>query len=178
MNKDRLYPRINYIVDSRFQMKQIAYILGFLYIGAAIAGYTVYTTIWTMLGEKLAGIYPTGRLLHIFHTANFKLIMRLLFITPVFIVIGIFLSHRIAGPIYRMGKYIDTLVSGDYSHLLRLRKYEELQYLAHKLSVLCYSLKEHKERRDKEVDFLIESLKARNVSPDIVEEVLKRMKTP
>ena len=81
--------RKKYIIAYGFQFKYIGYILLFLYVGALVAGYTVYYTTWVTLGEKLANVYPTGRLLYIFRSANLTLIFRLLLITPLFVVIGI-----------------------------------------------------------------------------------------
>lgn len=151
--------RKRYFVAAKFQVKYIAYILLFLYIGAAIAGYTVYWTTWVTLGEKLASVYPRGRLIYIFKAANLTLLLRLLLITPIFVVIGTFLSHRIAGPIYRIGKYIDLMKQGDYSTCLVLRKKDELKVLAQKITELCVKLADDKEKREnaaKELDALLE----------------------
>ena len=54
--------RKRYVIAAKFQVRYIIYILLFLYAGAAIAGYTVYYTTWVTLGEKLANVYPRGRL--------------------------------------------------------------------------------------------------------------------
>ncbi|MDD5634757.1 MAG: hypothetical protein PHW46_05740 [Candidatus Omnitrophica bacterium] len=138
------YKRTQYFVAAKFQIKYILYILLFLYLGAAIAGYTVYYTTWITLGEKLANIYPRSRVISIFHTANMALLLRLLLLTPLFVYIGIRLSHRIAGPIFRIENYIDKLMSGDYSQDLTLRKGDELQSIADKLSKLSQKLRKDK----------------------------------
>lgn len=172
--------RKRYVIAVKFQLKYVLYILAVLYIGAAIAGYTVYYTTWVILGEKLANVYPRGRLVYIFHAANMVLLIRLLLITPIFIIIGVIFSHRIAGPVYRIGKYIDSLVQGNYSQGLTLRKKDELKDLAAKMTQLCYKLRGDKEKRDKLLDGLVRSLEERNVSPDVLQEVkakLEELKT-
>jgi len=163
--------RKRYFVLVRFQLKYIAYILLFLYIGAAVAGYTVYWTTWVTLGEKLANVYPRGRLIYIFKTANITLLLRILLITPVFIVIGTFLSHRIAGPIYRLNEYIESLKNGDYGQRLTLRKKDELKGLAVKLSELSAKLRNEKENRTKKIDDLVVSLQDNKVDNSVIEQV-------
>ena len=69
--------RKKYLILIKFQMRYIIYILLFLYIGAAIAGLTVYWTTWTTLGEKLANVYPRGRLIYIFKDSNMTLLFNL-----------------------------------------------------------------------------------------------------
>ena len=159
----------NTLCYSGFQLKYIIYILLFLYIGAAVAGYTVYWTTWVTLGEKLANVYPRGRLIYIFRSANLKLLLNIMIITPFFIFLGVFLSHKIAGPIYRIGKYVDALMKGDYSRGLKLRKRDELKGLALKMSQLKDKLLEDRERRSKAANELLEQLEQKNASPDVID---------
>ena len=157
--------RKKYIIAYGFQFKYIGYILLFLYVGALVAGYTVYYTTWVTLGEKLANVYPTGRLLYIFRSANMTLLVRLLLITPLFVVIGVVLSHRIAGPIYRIGLYVEALKKGDYSRALALRKRDEFKPLAQKMSELCYVLREEREKKDQIIDQVVSVIDRENLSP-------------
>jgi len=163
--------RKKYIIAARFQIRYILYILLFLYIGAAIAGYTVYYSTWTTLGEKLASVYPRGRLVYIFRQSNITLLFRLLLVSPVFVVIGVILSHRIAGPIYRIGKYIESLMSGDYSRGLELRKNDEFKVLAAKMTKLCKKLKEDDLERKKRSIEVQDILKDSRVSSEVMGKV-------
>jgi ABC-type sugar transport system permease subunit len=45
----------------------------------------------------------------------------------------IFISHKLAGPIYRFEKVCQSLIQGDYTVQIRLRKGDEMQNLAHLL---------------------------------------------
>ena len=172
----RSFKRKKYFIAAKFQAKYIAYILLFLYVGAAIAGYTVYYTTWVTLGEKLANVYPRGRLIYIFHDANMALLLRIILITPLFVWIGVILSHRIAGPVYRIGKYLDTLIQGDYSQCLTLRKKDELKSIAEKLSQLCVKLSDEKKKHDEAVEAAIEILKKRNIGQDVIEGLRTKLK--
>lgn len=168
--------RKRYVIAARFQFRYIAYILLFLYLGAAIAGYTVYYSAWTTLGEKLANVYPRGRLIYIFKQANITLLIRLLLISPLFVFIGIILSHRIAGPIYRIGKYVEQLMQGDYAHGLTLRKRDEFKPLALKMSQLCYKLREDEEKRKNTTKDIVNILRSQNVSQETLARVDRLLK--
>ena len=163
--------RKKYVIAARFQTRYILYILLFLYVGAAIAGYTVYYSTWTTLGEKLASVYPRGRLVYIFRQSNITLLFRLLLVSPVFVVIGVILSHRIAGPIYRIGKYIESIMSGDYSRGLELRKNDEFKMLAVKMTKLCKKLKEDDLERKKRSIEIQDILKDSRVSSEVMGRV-------
>ncbi|KJJ84354.1 methyl-accepting chemotaxis [Candidatus Omnitrophus magneticus] len=176
MKKQKTFRRRKYLIAPKFQFKYVGYIIGFIYLGALIAGCTVYYTLWNTLGNKLALVYPTDRLLDLFNNTKAVLAIRLLAITPIFIILGIRLSHRIAGPIYRMDKYIDALIRGDYSIGLTLRKHDELKPLAQKLDTLCAHLKEEQESREKAVDELLEDLKKESVSDSLKHEIDEKLK--
>jgi methyl-accepting chemotaxis protein len=165
--------RTRYFVSVKFQLKYILYILLFIYMGAAIAGYTVYYTTWETLGEKLANVYPRGRLIHIFNTTNMELVLRLLLITPLFILIGTILSHRIAGPIYRIGKYVDSLMSGDLTRNLSLRKKDELKPIAAKLSELCRQMKDDRAKRQRIAAAVVDKLSGRQIDASVIDDIKK-----
>ncbi len=169
----RKIKRRQYFIKAKFQIKYIAYILSFLYAGAIIAGYTVYWTIWSILGEKLANVYPQGRLLHIFHQANWTLFLRLLLITPVFVIIGTLLSHRIAGPVFRISRVIDELKQGEFGHVLRLRKHDELKGLAAKVDTLRVKMKENTRERNKLLSEMKEKVEKNGPTPELLENIKK-----
>ncbi|MFH1836660.1 MAG: hypothetical protein ABH862_00920 [Candidatus Omnitrophota bacterium] len=174
MSKER-YKRKKYLILMKFQIKYILYILLFLYLGALVAGYTVYWTTWVTLGEKLANVYPRGRLIYIFKHANVVLFWRLVIITPLFVFIGIRLSHRIAGPIYRIRLYIDSLLKKDYSQGLKLRKKDELKELALKFDQLCSELREDQEKRNNTISDIIAILENKGLEEASLKEIRAKL---
>jgi hypothetical protein len=169
--------RKKYLILLNFQLRYILFILLFLYVGAAVAGYTVYYTTWVTLGEKLANVYPRGRLIYIFHAANMSLLLRILLITPLFVLVGVLLSHRIAGPVYAIGRYIDNVMHGDYSRDLILRKKDELKTLAGKMTRLCHKLRDDKEKRETVVGDVIKTLQTQKVQPKIIEDIKEKLRS-
>ncbi len=133
--------RRNYLISMKFQLKYVGLILLFMFVVALLSGYTVYYTGWMLMGEKLSNVYPQGRLVAMMRTINTTLMTRMLLVTPFVILIAVFLSHKIAGPIYRIEKFLKGVSSGDLRARLRLRKYDELQDLAEAINDMTDDLK-------------------------------------
>lgn len=135
------FKRKQYIVRKKFQVKYVGIILLFIFMTAALCSYVVYYTSMIMLGEKLANVYPQGRLVSIVKTVNFRILLSIILVSPLVAVIGIFLSHRIAGPIYRMEKFLFDMAQGNLSNRIVLRKGDELLTLADGINNLSESMK-------------------------------------
>lgn len=146
--------RTRLFIAKKFQIRYISLILIFMFATAIITGYTVYYTTWIMFGEKLAAVYPQGLLLEIVDKVNAVLFLRLIFLSPLVILIALVLSNRIAGPIYRIHKFIKKVHAGDYSEKLTLREKDELQDLAAAMNGFVSKLISDKEKRSQRLDEL------------------------
>ena len=75
-------------------------------------------------------------------------IFALLIATLIFVIttsiFGVFFSHRLAGPIYRIGISMDRIAKGDLDFQVRLRKTDAFQHLAQKLNHLVSGIKSGK----------------------------------
>src|SRR3989338_650465 len=134
--------RRQYLVAKKFQLKYVGLILLLMFLTAALCSYVIYYTSMLLLGEKLANVYPQGRLVSIVKIVNFRILLSLILITPLVTIIGIFLSHRIAGPIYRMENFMANLAGGNLAPHLILREKDELIMLANGINRVVDSLRE------------------------------------
>ncbi len=150
--------RTRLFILRRFQIRYITLILMFMFATAIMTGFTVYYTTWVMFGEKLAAVYPQGLLLDIVQKVNTVLVLRLLFVTPLVILIALVLSHRIAGPIYRIQRFVKKLNAGEYADKLKLREKDELQDIAASLNGLVGKLVSEREKRNRCIDDLAQKL--------------------
>jgi len=126
----KLYKRRRYIVRKELQLKYVGLILTVVLLSAVVAGYTIYYNSWALLGDKLASVYPQGRLAQIFRTVNIRLVVNLIFVSMFCVGIGILTSHKIAGPVFRMVRFLNNVAEGDYTKRVHLRKGDQLQDLA------------------------------------------------
>ncbi len=135
------FKRTKYWVSGRFQGKYVGLILLLTFLTAALCSYVVYYTSMIAFGEKLANIYPQGRLVSAVNIINVRILLSVLLITPLVALIGIYLSHQIAGPILRMEHFMDDMASGNLTGKLVLRKGDELLMLADGINRLTESMK-------------------------------------
>ena len=135
------FKRTKYWVSGRFQGKYVGLILLLTFLTAALCSYVVYYTSMISFGEKLANIYPQGRLVSAVNMINIRIILSVLLISPLVAAIGIYLSHKIAGPILRMERFMDDMASGNLSSKLVLRQGDELIRLADGINRLSESMK-------------------------------------
>lgn len=133
--------RTQYLVAKKFQLKYVSQILVLMFLTAALCSYIVYYTSMMLLGEKLANVYPQGRLMAIVNTVNFRILASVILVSPLVALIGILLSHRIAGPIGRMENFLSGVAKGDLTGSLILREGDELIPLADGVNNLVGSLK-------------------------------------
>lgn len=158
MGQNPFMLRRKYLISKQFQLKYTAMIVIFMFLIAWLAGYTVYHTLFNLMGEKLANVYPQGRLMAIFKTVNLALLIRVLLLLPFVVVISILLSHRVAGPIYKMEKYLTEVAQGDFSALIQLRRRDEFKALAEVINVMTKNLRTYAREKKEIVDNLSATL--------------------
>ena len=135
--------RKNYYIKKRFQSNFILKFLTLLLSGAFISGVIIYF----MSRGALTTTFDNSRLA-IRSTADYILPSLLLSGAVVIMVIGfaaivvtLFTSHKIAGPLYRIEKDIEELASGNLNVRFNLRGGDEIKALAARLDDLTASLR-------------------------------------
>jgi methyl-accepting chemotaxis protein len=131
--------RKQYIIKKGLQFRYIGLVFGLALIASLVTGWTVFATGWHFLGEKLASVYPQGRLVYVLRATNLALIRNLLLISPLIFILGLLFSHRIAGPVYRIDKTLDDISKGNLGLKIRLREGDELVDLADTINNLTES---------------------------------------
>lgn len=107
--------RKTYIINPKFQYKFSFIICSLIFIGSLIYPITIYD-----LFEYIIGLKPSAAMEHETQRNNliyYLILMQLAFIGLVFI-FCLFISHRIAGPIYKLTLYLrDVRESGELLYL-------------------------------------------------------------
>src|SRR3989337_1178631 len=149
MNNNPIFRRRNYFIKKNFQVNFTVKFLIIILIEAFLAaGLFLYMSKGTLTTGYL------GSELRIARTYDFFLPMLLLsnlIIVGVSAVIGIgvliFLSHRLAGPLYRFENILDAIKQGDLTQRFKLRENDQLVELAN-------SINEHTDTLDKNMGHL------------------------
>ena len=135
-----VFRRRKYIIEKGLQFRYIGLVFGLALIASIVTGWTVFATGWHFLGEKLASVYPQGRLVYVLKVTNMALIRNLILISPLIFILGLLFSHRIAGPVYRISKTLQEISKGNLGLKIRLREGDELIDLADAINNLTEKL--------------------------------------
>ncbi len=136
--------RRNYFIKKRFQANFIIKFCALVAIGSIISG----TIIYLMSKAALTTTFENSRLA-IKSTADYILPAVLLsssvvivFIGLAAIIITLFASHKIAGPLYRMEKDIQEVAAGNLKKRFNLRKSDELKALDKSLDDMTLAIRQ------------------------------------
>ena len=155
MNKRR---RI--LIKRAFQLRYVGAILFFVLLITLISTITIYAAIFPYLSEKLANVYPQGRLVMVLRNANMKVLMSTAVVLPIAVWVGIMFSHRIAGPWYRMEVILREIAEGSLTARVNLRKGDELQSLGDAINEVTDNLRAMAKENVEYIDSLDSTLKS------------------
>lgn len=118
--------RRQYIVKRDLQFKLFTETAVFLFFVAVLVGWTIYLGIFRALLFELSGekITLVNRLISV------RLLLWLVPTILSIVVISVFLSHRIAGPLFVIQRAMDDIVNNRPVRRLHLRKYDKLKDVA------------------------------------------------
>jgi methyl-accepting chemotaxis protein len=98
-------------------------------------------------------------------TRLFQMVFGLVYASFIFL-FSIYLSHKIAGPLYRLENDVKTLAQdGDLTRMFRLRKHDEMQEMAEALNTLVNRFREK----------LVESTRTREIELENLRKVAQEL---
>jgi len=136
-DKGPKFKRRIFLIKRGLQFRYMGVIFLAMLLVAMIVGWTVYFSIWKDISD------PTKKhdeLVEVFVQGNQVLIARMAFIAIMICFLSIFVSHKIAGPVYRLEESAKIIASGDLSKRIKLRQGDELQDLADAFNTMTESL--------------------------------------
>ncbi|MFH1478525.1 MAG: HAMP domain-containing protein [Candidatus Omnitrophota bacterium] len=150
--------RREYIVKTGLQFRYVGVVLALVLFAFSVSGFTVFVTGWSLFTQKLAAVYPQGRLLYVLRGINLALLKNLLFILPIVFLLAVLFSHKIAGPVLRIERTIDEIRKGNLAKRIKLRTGDELWDLADTINTMVEAV-------DKDI----------SISKEIAFKIQKRM---
>ena len=139
------YIRKQYLIDRKFQLKWAGRIFLIMFVISLLVGWTIYYSVWDATTNQLKVLVAQGVLSQsevldvssaIKSSIAFALFVRSLGVLFILAVLTIFLTHRIAGPIFKIKKTIRLISGGQESERVVLRKRDEYKDLAQELNAL------------------------------------------
>lgn len=142
MAQSAKFRRKQYFVERGLQLRFARFVILFVFLASLATGLLVFYTSYFMLGEKLADVYPQGRLITIFKTVHIALLIDLVVMIPIIFYGSIVFSHRIAGPLPKIYRTLREIGQGNFDLKLQLRRTDELRELADVINEMTAKLKE------------------------------------
>ena len=141
------FKRTKYFVDRGLQLRFARFVIAFVFFASLLTGASIFATTFLLMGEKLASVYPQGRLVPIFQSVYLWAFVSLLAVLPVIFWGSIIFSHRIAGPLPKIYKTLANIGQGNFDVKLTLRKRDELRELADAINDMAKNLRERESKK-------------------------------
>lgn len=169
--------RKNYFIKKEFQRNFILKFCGLVILASLISGAIIYavsrSTVTTTFENSRLSIRSTAD--YILPTLLLTSIVVVALIGVATIVVTLFTSHRIAGPLYRIEKDVEEIAAGNLTMRFRLRTGDEIKALAVSLDVMAHNLREHIATIKQSSDALAAALE-RGAGRDEVAGILARLR--
>ena len=132
MIEQRKQIRKRYLLKKRFQLGLTLKVFIALLAVAFISGWTIYYSIWsTVLSE-----FGQEKLILVHRAITGKLILRLALIMVAVAILSVFVSHRMAGPVFKFERTLRQLNQGDTVDKISLRRGDSFKELASEINDL------------------------------------------
>lgn len=134
--------RRNYLINKDFQLRYVGKIIFGIMLMAFVVAMTVYYTTWARIMDAFYQLADVARqYAPLFISTNFSLIILLVVFMLVAAVLAVFISHKIAGPMFRFERSLEAIANGDLHFQVNLRKSDEFKYLADKVNTMILQLR-------------------------------------
>ena len=132
--------RKNYFIEKRFQIKYmlltmlLLLVYSFIFVVIIFAPYMLTLYFNYPLVEKT----EAARAILLLHA---KVWPGISIVILLFGAVSIFITHKIAGPLYRLKKSLSQVTEGNLNVVVKLRKWDDLQDLAEHVNILIEELR-------------------------------------
>jgi len=166
------YQRNTYLIDKGFQLKY-ALLLG---AAGAVATLLFGGMVYLAMGDAFRYVPSDSPFALQVREARLTLLWltggTCVFLGATLALFGVYLTHRVAGPVYVMNHYLSVIGSGKYPRMRPLRKNDELKTFFQGLQTTVEFLRTREQR---EAAVLEETLQALSTSAPVPREVLDRL---
>ena len=170
------YKRHTYIIKTGLQLRYMGILIACMLTVAMSVGWIIYHTSWKQIINTPD--LSIDKLYLIFENVNNQLLWWILGFVVIIAVISIFVSHKIAGPVYRLEESTKLIASGDLTHRVHLRQGDELgdlqdafNEMSESLSKMVYKDREVIERLAKTGENLRKKVDEETITKESLEEI-------
>jgi methyl-accepting chemotaxis protein len=173
-HEDQKHRRRNYYIDRDFQTKFILQFSALVAVGAGLMIIVLY-----LLSQGTTSVVFINARVRVMTTADLilPLLINTILIVTGFVSIGavavtLFVSHRIAGPLYRFRQVFKELSAGNFSHEVHLRQGDQLVSMGEDFNRMIVSVR----ARLFEVKSMVAGVKAEASAGGLISEGAARQR--
>lgn len=141
VDTEKGFKRTQYLVAKKIQFRFAVFVMFFVVSVSVATSAAVFFSTLFVLGDKLAAVYPQGRLMPIIQSAYLTFFVIIGISIPIVLFTSIRFSHRIVGPLPKIYRYLAELGNGTYPGRLIIRSKDELHDLAGAINRMADNLK-------------------------------------
>ena len=142
MTANQAIKRRQYVVNRPLQFRFVKAMVLVLCSMAACSVLAAYIAVWFTISSFELSNNPL--ITSLLSTICWLIFLELLVVIPFVIWWGIRLSHRIAGPLFRIHAALTRMAGGEYNIQVKLRAGDELQEIADIINKLASSLQKRR----------------------------------
>ena len=137
------YRRSIILINKRFQLKYSFYVVSWLFALSFVYPLIIYNIFEHFI--RYAALDPMGPPIQMLQATRKEMLWLLVFMQILFLLvtflISIFVSHRIAGPIYKLKKTFEEVAAGQFTGELYFRKRDHFQDLTASFNQMMSALR-------------------------------------
>lgn len=130
-------------IKGTFQGRYLRLLVWSMIIPTVFVGACLYYLILNILAEEI--VFPdaiASLLLPAIQKINLVILIGLPVLLVLIFILGLFFSHRIAGPVFRLEKELDEIAEGRFDKRIAFRKKDELRGVEEKINKLLDKVQE------------------------------------
>lgn len=177
MNKHR---RRTYLIKTGLQLRYMGIIISTMLLVAFGVGWIIYHTSWSRIANTPD--LTLDKLSDIFDSVNTILMRWIIVFILAIAILSIFVSHKIAGPVYRLEETARMIASGDLTQQIHLRHGDELKDLQEAFNLMSESLRKMVAKDREVIEKLVmtgsrlrDKIDQKKLSPESIEEVTREL---
>ncbi len=175
MNKHR---RRTYLIKTGLQLRYMGIIISTMLLVAFGVGWVIYHTSWSRIANTPD--LTLDKLSDIFDTVNGILMHWIVVFVLAIAILSIFVSHKIAGPVYRLEETSKLIASGDLTQQIQLRQGDELKDLQEAFNQMSESLRKMVAKDREVIDKLVvtgnrlrDKIDKKSLNSESIEEITR-----
>lgn len=149
-----------FLINKNFQFRFAFYVCSWLFALSLVYPLIIYN-VFEFFFRYMSSV-PNGPTLAAIQSTRKEVLWLLALLQIVFLVvtflISIFISHRIAGPLYKLSLFFEGVKQGKFSAILRFRKNDHFQDLAADYNAMMQTVSDKMTKNSATISFAISQL--------------------